>query len=120
GGYLFRLKIAWTASAAADQEFRQALPTVEQSAEALANQIKRSKYFIAFTGARISTPAGLLQRPSAYRAIPPASHMALVKVQNRGFLKYLVSQNCDGLHRRSGVSLVSLGLVLHPLNYAKA
>jgi NAD-dependent SIR2 family protein deacetylase len=38
--------------------------------------------------------------------------MALVELQNRGFLKYLVSQNCDGLHRRSGILPVSL-LQLH-------
>ncbi|KEY71256.1 hypothetical protein S7711_02362 [Stachybotrys chartarum IBT 7711] len=115
--------MAWTASAVADQEFRESLPTVEQSAEALASQIRRSTHFIAFTGAGISTSAGIpdfrgpdghwtllaqgRERTSAttnaLQAIPTASHMALVELQNRGFLKYLVSQNCDGLHRRSGV-----------------
>jgi NAD-dependent SIR2 family protein deacetylase len=34
--------------------------------------------------------------------------MALVELQNRGILKYLVSQNCDGLHRISGILPVSL------------
>jgi len=33
--------------------------------------------------------------------------MALVELQNRGFLKYLISQNSDGLHRRSGILPVS-------------
>lgn len=40
---------------------------------------------------------------STLQAIPTASHMALVALQDRGFLKYLVSQNCDGLHRKSGI-----------------
>jgi len=29
--------------------------------------------------------------------------MALVQLQNTGILKYIISQNCDGLHRKSGI-----------------
>lgn len=34
--------------------------------------------------------------------------MALAELQSRGLLKYLVSQNCDGLHRKSGITSVSM------------
>lgn len=29
--------------------------------------------------------------------------MAMVELQNRGHLKYVISQNVDGLHRKSGI-----------------
>jgi len=36
-------------------------------------------------------------------AVPTFSHMVLVALQNKGILKYLISQNCDGLHLKSGI-----------------
>lgn len=46
-------------------EERQELPSeVDRKAEAVANQIRRSKHFIAFTGAGISTSAGMSLAPS--------------------------------------------------------
>ncbi len=35
--------------------------------------------------------------------MPTPTHMSLVKLQTEGIMKYLISQNCDGLHRRSGM-----------------
>lgn len=29
--------------------------------------------------------------------------MAMVELINKGILKHIISQNCDGLHRRSGI-----------------
>ncbi|CEL02015.1 hypothetical protein ASPCAL01590 [Aspergillus calidoustus] len=104
------------------KEHREPLGDIEKKAELLAEQIRGSKHFIIFTGAGISTSAGIPDfrgpdgnwtlraqgRPrtthaNTLSAVPTRAHMALVELQNRGVLKYLVSQNCDGLHRRSGI-----------------
>ncbi|KAL3449164.1 DHS-like NAD/FAD-binding domain-containing protein [Aspergillus insuetus] len=108
--------------AVAVKEHREPVANIEKKAETLAGLIRKSKHFIVFTGAGISTSAGIPDfrgpdgnwtlraqgRPrtmhaNTLSAVPTQAHMALVELQNRGVLKYLVSQNCDGLHRRSGI-----------------
>ncbi|EEU35574.1 uncharacterized protein NECHADRAFT_106479 [Fusarium vanettenii 77-13-4] len=123
-------------------ERRDPPEVIDQQASKLVELIKRSKHFIVFTGAGVSTSAGELLHPvphnnssysiqntgipdfrgpegawtlraqgrarttkavSTLQAVPTPSHMALLELQNRGIMKYLVSQNCDGLHRRSGI-----------------
>lgn len=89
----------------------------------LAEMIRSSKHFIVFTGAGVSTSAGIPDfrgpegvwtlaaqgRQSSKKATltvnayPTVTHMSLVGLQNAGVMKYLVSQNCDGLHKRSGI-----------------
>ncbi|KAI2617602.1 DHS-like NAD/FAD-binding domain-containing protein [Hypomontagnella submonticulosa] len=114
--------MANTAPKVAALEREETPGVVDRKAETLAAQIKKSKHFIVFTGAGISTSAGIpdfrgpqgvwtlmaqgKQRGNAVntlQAVPTLTHMALVALQDRGFLKYLISQNCDGLHRRSGI-----------------
>ncbi|KAF4455691.1 NAD-dependent deacetylase sirtuin-6 [Fusarium albosuccineum] len=104
-------------------ERRDAPEVIDQQAAKLVNLINKSKHFVVFTGAGVSTSAGIpdfrgpegawtlraqgrartTKAVSTLQAIPTPSHMALLELQNRGVLKYLVSQNCDGLHRRSGI-----------------
>ncbi|KAG9159966.1 hypothetical protein Leryth_005710 [Lithospermum erythrorhizon] len=96
---------------------------LHQKIELLARMIQKSKHLVVFTGAGISTSCGIpdfrgpkgiwtLQRagkalPEAslpfHRAMPGITHMALVELEKAGILKFLISQNIDGLHLRSGI-----------------
>jgi len=94
---------------------------LEEKIKKLASFIAESKHCVAFTGAGISTSAGIhdfrgpkgkwtrqakglapLRGKDSMTVIPTKTHMALVKLARVNRLKYLISQNCDGLHLRSG------------------
>jgi NAD-dependent SIR2 family protein deacetylase len=87
----------------------------------LAQWIFEAKYLVVFTGAGISTESGLPDfrgpdgiwtrqekgLPAKTRPFtsvePNAGHRAIVELQNLGKLKFLISQNVDNLHLRSGI-----------------
>lgn len=92
--------------------------------EQVGNWIRESKYLVVFTGAGISTASGLpdfrgpdgiwtrrdkglkpkpmIKRWSEFE--PNNGHKTLVELQNMGIMKYLISQNVDGLHIKSGIN----------------
>jgi NAD-dependent SIR2 family protein deacetylase len=90
----------------------------------IARWIAGSEHMVAFTGAGISTdsgipdfrgPEGVWTRrdaglPAPRWRVPPdeigpnASHLALFELQRLDKLRFLVTQNTDNLHRRSGIS----------------
>ena len=107
------------------REHFESVDDLEYKSRKVAELIRDSSHLIVFTGAGISTSAGIPDfrgpqgvwtlrargqepsfRTSTLQAIPTPTHMALVELQKRGLLKYVVSQNCDGLHRRSGIPSV--------------
>jgi NAD-dependent SIR2 family protein deacetylase len=115
------------------KEYFDSPEELDSKVSQLAAWIRASSHFVAFTGAGISTSAGIPDFRSGYntvlptgpgcweklaqgktpakpkirtemlKAIPTPTHMAITKLMDEGLLKFLISQNVDGLHRRSGV-----------------
>jgi NAD-dependent deacetylase len=94
-----------------------------QRIKALAEWMFESKYLVVFTGAGVSTESGLpdfrgpeglwtrqekglppppLQRPWS-EVDPNPAHYAIRALQDLGKLKFLISQNVDNLHLKSGI-----------------
>lgn len=91
--------------------------------ETLAQWLYESRYPVFFTGAGISTESGLpdYRGPDGVwtrrdKGLPPkpfgkpwdqaepnSGHLAVVELQNLGRLKFLISQNVDNLHLKSGI-----------------
>jgi NAD-dependent deacetylase len=98
------------------------LSNLDKRINTLAQWMFESKYLVVFTGAGISTESGLpdfrgpdgvwtrrakglsTQWPDLSLAEPNAGHMAIVELQNLGKLSFLISQNIDNLHLKSGIS----------------
>ncbi|VDD94821.1 unnamed protein product [Enterobius vermicularis] len=95
---------------------------VLQKCEKLAELMKLSKCTLVYTGAGISTSAKIpdYRGPNGVWTLaekgievkkcadpvecsPTTSHMVLKEMCRRGMVRHILSQNCDGLHLRSGV-----------------
>lgn len=89
--------------------------------------ILRSKHIVVHTGAGISTSTGIpdFRGPTGVwtlekegvkpnldidfsSAVPSKTHRALKILMDRGFIKFIISQNIDGLHLRSGIKRENL------------
>lgn len=109
---------------------------LEAKCAALAEMLMSAKHAIAFTGAGVSTGAGIADfrsglntklptgpgmwelpkadRPAGNileqcsRACPGRTHTALCRLWTAGLVKHIISQNVDGLHRKSGMPASAL------------
>ncbi len=97
------------------------LSDLDQKIQTLAHWMFQSKHLVVFTGAGISTESGLPDfrgpdgiwtrqakgLPTKARPFdsvePNTGHMAIVELQGLGKLSFLISQNVDNLHSRSGI-----------------
>eukprot|EP00455_Lapot_gusevi_P036531 TRINITY_DN4066_c0_g1_i1.p1 TRINITY_DN4066_c0_g1~~TRINITY_DN4066_c0_g1_i1.p1 ORF type:complete len:395 (+),score=104.53 TRINITY_DN4066_c0_g1_i1:150-1334(+) len=104
-------------------EYRDEPEHLQAKARFVADRLRAARHLVVFTGAGISTAAQIPdfrgpngvwtrrdrglpspQSVSLEDARPTYTHLALKRLQDEDVLKYLVSQNIDGLHRRSGIS----------------
>ncbi|XP_021287889.1 NAD-dependent protein deacetylase SRT1 isoform X1 [Herrania umbratica] len=122
-GYAEKLSFIEDVGQVGMTEFFDSAHVLQDKIEQLAKLIQKSRHLVVFTGAGISTSCGIpdfrgpkgiwtLQRegkplPEAslpfHRAMPSMTHMALVELEKAGILKFVISQNVDGLHLRSGI-----------------
>jgi NAD-dependent deacetylase len=97
------------------------MPDLNEKLDILAQWMVESKYMVVFTGAGISTESGLRDfrgpdglwtrrdkgistpRQDWSAARPNAGHAAIRELQEMGRLAFLISQNVDNLHLKSGI-----------------
>jgi len=96
-------------------------PDLDNRIDTLAQWMFEAKHLVVFTGAGISTESGLpdfrgpdgiwtrqakglpTERRDFSSAEPNAGHLAIVELQKLGKLSFLISQNVDNIHLRSGI-----------------
>ncbi|KAL8564015.1 hypothetical protein ACOMHN_024695 [Nucella lapillus] len=102
---------------------------LDQKCQGLAQMLLSAENAVVYTGAGISTAASIpdyrgpngvwtllrkgqsLSAQDLVDAEPTYTHMCITKLFKMGRVKYLVSQNCDGLHIRSGFPRSSMSEV---------
>jgi NAD-dependent SIR2 family protein deacetylase len=93
-----------------------------EKVDSLVNLIKSSQYLVVFTGAGVSTGCGIPDyrgpkgvwtsrakglpepvMPSPADVKPGVAHKCIMRLWEEGYIKFLITQNVDGLHLRSGL-----------------
>lgn len=109
------------------EEIEDELSVLHEKIDQLVRLINDASHVVIYTGAGISTassipdyrgPNGvwtqlsknksLLKTQDLALSVPSFTHMALSVLVKQGIVKHVLSQNCDGLHLRSGLPVERL------------
>ncbi|CAG8442815.1 1831_t:CDS:2 [Diversispora eburnea] len=119
------------------KEYIDPIDQVQKKIRKLAELIRNSNHVVMFTGAGVSTSAGIqdFRGPYGYltllkegiqstladptRTRPTRGHAAIYKLCEDGYIKHLISQNTDGLHLRSGIPVTSISELHGNINIEK-
>ncbi|KAH3764723.1 silent information regulator family protein [Pelomyxa schiedti] len=103
-------------------EYTESSESITLKAQQVAQAMREARHCVFFTGAGVSTAASIpdyrgpdgcwtarargelfRETPELESAFPTYTHYAIAELLRKGLVKFLISTNLDGLHRRSGV-----------------
>lgn len=111
----------------------------EKELQNLAKRIKKSNHLVILTGAGISTESGLpdyrgpnglwtylkkgisnnKKAKSFNKFKPTTGHKAITELYRKGYMKFLITQNIDNLHRKAGIPEKAIAEIHGNYNYLR-
>eukprot|EP00466_Bigelowiella_natans_P019793 jgi/Bigna1/48995/estExt_Genewise1.C_370062 len=130
--------MASTVDADRIQEIQEQSSSQEAKIKTLANWVRKSKYTVFYTGAGVSTSAGIgdyrgptgawtmkSEKKGKQKSVPmidarpTPTHMAMSTLIRKKIAHYIVTTNLDGIHRKSGLKAHTQICNLHGSVYAE-